>query len=51
MLRRHKSMEDLTELVKATRERDEEIRAGRLFPYEDRIVLVSEKDEKTPGVS
>ncbi|XP_060594169.1 uncharacterized protein LOC132748578 isoform X2 [Ruditapes philippinarum] len=48
MLRRHKSMEDLTDLVKATRERDEEIKAGTLFPYEDRIVLESEKDVKTP---
>ena len=53
MLRRFSSMEDLTDLKKASKVRDEEIKQGRLFPYEERILMEHEKDKEekpAPGM-
>ncbi|WAR00024.1 TTC6-like protein [Mya arenaria] len=46
LLRKHGSHEDLTTLVKASRTRDEDIKAGRLFPYEERILTDSERERE-----
>ncbi|XP_052281417.1 uncharacterized protein LOC127878913 isoform X2 [Dreissena polymorpha] len=45
LLRRYKSTEDLTELKRASNQREEEIQAGRLYPYEERIIILTEKEK------
>lgn len=51
LVRKHSSMEDLTDYRKASEEWDSDIKEGKLFPYEDRILMEHEKDEdeKPPG--
>ena len=47
LTRKHNSYEDLTEFVIAARQREADIKEGKIFPYEPRIV--EEKDKPTDG--
>lgn len=52
LMRRHASTEDLTELKVEAKIRDEDIKEGRIFPYEERLLLEheKEKEEKPPSM-
>lgn len=51
LFRRYSSVEDLTELKIANQSWDEDIKEGRMYPYEERILMEQEKDkvETPPG--
>lgn len=43
------SMEDLTEFVKAAKQREDDIKDGKIYPYEKRKLLKEEQDKLDQG--
>lgn len=44
-------MEDLTEFVKAAKQREDDIKDGKIYPYEKRKLLKEEQDKLDQGSS
>lgn len=45
------SMEDLTDFVKAAKQREDDIKDGKIYPYEKRKLLKEEQDKLDQGSS
>lgn len=43
-------MEDLTEFVKAAKQREDDIKDGKIYPYEKRKLLKEEQDKLDQGI-
>lgn len=44
------SMEDLTDFVKAAKQREDDIKDGKIYPYEKRKLLKEEQDKLDQGI-